>query len=84
MGNEKDKNISEDYFEKECWVDINGFTAKEWAQIRELAEILRKHHLFKEDPLKCIIGAFVIWINEGNGLLAESIVTGKQIGRAHV
>lgn len=48
-------------------IDINGFTAKDWRSIQKIASELMENGLFKKDPFKCSIAAFVLWIDEGNG-----------------
>lgn len=69
MSNKK-ANGEVDEFE-EIWIDVNGFTAKEWDEIRSIARALRDKGNFKGDSFKCTIGAFVLWVSEGNGLRDE-------------
>lgn len=64
--NKKSEKYPEAAFE-EVWIDVNGFTAKEWHEIRLLAIRLKEQGMFKQDPLKCTIAAFVLWIENGNG-----------------
>lgn len=66
------KSKDEAIFE-EVWVDINGFTAKDWDAIRLIASELRNSEYFKGDPFKCTIGAFVLWVADGNGVPVEDM-----------
>ena len=50
-------------FENE-WVDVSALTNKEWNNIKLIAQMLVDQDYFDRDKMKCLIGAFVIWVSE--------------------
>jgi len=58
---------------KDTFIDVLGFTAKDWRHIQEVAQELRDANFMKGDPFKCSIGALVLWVSDGNGLLERDL-----------
>lgn len=69
----KTKGEGSGYEFEEAWIDINGFTKKDWDKIRELCSRMIESGTFKGDPLKCAVGAFVYLVAEGYWLQSDEI-----------
>ena len=69
MSEPKKLKMSESDFEG-LFCDILGVTQKEWLEIEVLSRHLQSLGLFKKDPMKIYIAAFIYWF-ESKGFLAE-------------
>lgn len=57
----------DDIFGEITWTDVLGYTSKDWEAIRDTAGRLEDVNAFGGDWSKCLVGAFILWINAGNG-----------------
>lgn len=57
---------------KDSFVSIEDLTDKDWAQIEDLAKQVLKTGVFKDNPIRSAVAAFVLWLSENQvGLAVE-------------
>lgn len=54
------------------WIDVLGFTKKDWQLLDTLTEQLTSVGCFQGDFRKCYALALSIWVTQGNGLREET------------
>lgn len=51
-----------------CWIDVNGFTKKDWEIIESLASTLKGEGYFKSNDFKCCVAALALFVDSGKGI----------------
>lgn len=52
----------------DLWIDVMGFSKRDWQELEVLAMFLEKEGHFPKYPERCLVLALAIWVDGGRGL----------------